>query len=281
MHFWEGNVFKMMTKRLGVFLVAVILFASSASIASETEEWPVLQRIVKSGKIRVGMSGDQAPFNAISKTGEFIGFEVDLIKMIGQSMGVEVEFVTKPFPELLPALKASEVDIVMSGMAINAERSLDAVFVGPYMMSGKSILTNSETLAAARTAKEVDQANITVAALRNSTSEAYVKKHLPKAKLITTEKYDAAIQMVIKDEVDALVADMPACMLAVFRYPDQGLETLSAPLTVEPVGIAVPASELSLQSLLENYLDAFEDSGLLDLLRVQWLESGDWVDQLP
>ncbi len=128
---------------------------------------------------------------------------------------------------------------------------------------------------------ELDQANVTIAALRNSTSEAYVKKHLPKAKLVTIEKYDAAIQMVIKDEVDALVADMPACILAVLRYPDQGLETLSAPLTVEPVGIAVPASELSLQSLLDNYLRAFEDSGLLELLRVQWLENGDWVDQLP
>ena len=272
---------KMIAKRFGVFFVAILLFASSVSIGSEADEWPVLQRIVKSGKIRVGMSGDQAPFNAISKSGEFIGFEVDLMKMMGQSMGVEVEFVRKPFPELLPALKASEIDIVMSGMAINAERSLDAVFVGPYMMSGKSILTNSEALAAARSAKEVDQSSITLAALRNSTSEAYVKKNLPRAKLVTIENYDAAIQMVVKDEVDALVADMPACILAVLRYPDQGLETLSAPLTVEPVGIAVPASELSLQSLLDNYLRAFEDSGLLELLRVQWLESGNWVDQLP
>ncbi len=271
----------MTAKRIGIFLIAFLFLASGLSTGSEADEWPVLQRIVKSGKIRVGMSGDQAPFNAISKTGEFIGFEVDLMKMMGQSMGVEVEFVMKPFPELLPALKASEVDIVMSGMAINAERSLDAVFVGPYMMSGKSILTNSETLAAARTAEEVDQANVTIATLRNSTSEAYVKKHMPRAKLVTIEKYDVAIQMVIKDEVDALVADMPACVLAVLRYPDQGLETLSAPLTVEPVGIAVPASELSLQSLLDNYLHAFEASGLLELLRVQWLENGDWVAELP
>jgi polar amino acid transport system substrate-binding protein len=271
----------MTAKRFGIYLLAILFFASSTPIGSATEEWPVLQRIVKSGKIRVGMSGDQAPFNAINRMGEFIGFEVDLAKMMGQAMGVEVEIVKKPFPELLSALKASEIDIVMSGITINAERSLDAVFVGPYMMSGKSILTNSRALAAASTAEEIDQANFTIAALRNSTSEAYVRKNLPKAKLVTTEEYDAAIQMVIKDEVDALVADMPACVLAVLRYPDQGLETLSAPLTVEPIGIAVPASELPLQSLLENYLDAFEDSGLLELLRVQWLENGEWVAQLP
>ena len=87
--------------------------------------------------------------------------------------------------------------------------------------------------------------------------------------------------MVLSDEVDALVADVPACALAVLRYGDQGLATLSAPFTVEPIGIAVLASELQLQMLLDNYVSAFEDSGLLEMLRVQWLEKGDWVNQLP
>ncbi len=270
----------MIAKRFIICLFAISILVSTTPARAGSEEWPVLQRIVKSGEIRVGMSGAQAPFNAKNRLGELIGFEVDLAKMMAQSMGVEVEFVVKPFPELLPALKASEVDIVMSGVAITAERSLNAVFVGPYMLSGKSILTNSSDLAAAGSVDELDHADITVAALRNSTSEAFVKNKLPKAKLVTTEDHDAAIQMVIKDEVDALVADMPACLLAVLRYPDQ-LETLSAPLTVEPIGIAVPASELPLQSLLKNYLDAFEDSGILEFLRVQWLENGDWVAELP
>jgi polar amino acid transport system substrate-binding protein len=274
------SFFAMITKRFIICLFAASILVSTTPARAGSDEWPVLQRIVKSGKIRVGMSGAQAPFNAGNRRGELIGFEVDLAKMMAQSMGVEVEFVVKPFPELLPALKASEVDIVMSGIAITAERSLDAVFVGPYMLSGKSILTNSSDLATAGSVDELDHAGVTVAALRNSTSEAFVKSELPRAKLVTTEDHDAAIQMVIKDEVDALVADMPACLLAVLRYPDQ-LETLSAPLTVEPIGIAVPATELPLQSLLKNYLDAFEDSGILEFLRVQWLENGDWVAELP
>lgn len=50
----------MMTKRLGDFLTAILLFASNASIGFESEEWPVLRRIVKSGKILVGMLGSGA-----------------------------------------------------------------------------------------------------------------------------------------------------------------------------------------------------------------------------
>lgn len=267
----------MTAMRLATSLCVAAVFSVGA-LASES---PVLERIVASGKIRIGMSGDQAPFNVKNKAGELIGFEVDLANFVADALGVEVEFVTKAFPDLLGALKDGEVDIVMSGMTITAARSLDAVFVGPYIVSGKSVLAKSRALAGGETAEDFNRSNITVAALRNSTSEAFVQKRIPKATLVTVEHYDEAIQMIIKDEIDALVADMPACNLAVFRHPDEDLATLSAPLTVEPIGIAVSSSELPLQMLLDNYVSAFEASGLLEMLRVQWLEKGDWVDSLP
>jgi len=92
---------------------------------------------------------------------------------------------------------------------------------------------------------------------------------------------DEGIRMILEDKVDALVADMPACALAVLRYPGANLSTPSAPFTVEPIGIAVRSNELSLQSLLENYVEAYKESGLIEMLRVQWLESGNWISQLP
>jgi ABC-type amino acid transport substrate-binding protein len=271
----------MRTQRFAVSLAAALVFLCGAFDLLEAENWPVLERIVKTGKIRVGVSGDQAPLNVKSRSGELIGLEIDLVRMMAQSMGVTVEYVTRPFPELLPALKNGDVDIVMSGMAITAERSLDAVFVGPYMMSGKSLLTKNQALADVSRPEDINQAHLTIAALRNSTSQSFVQKRLPIAKLVTVETYDEGIHGIMKGEVDALVADMPACALAVLRYPDENLLTLSAPFTVEPIGIAIRASELSLQSFLDNYVEAFKESGLIEMLRVQWLESSNWISQLP
>ncbi|HSF16188.1 MAG TPA: transporter substrate-binding domain-containing protein [Vicinamibacteria bacterium] len=270
-----------MLRRSGFLFFTTLFLTQGAAVPTHGQEWPVLERIVKTGKIRVGMSGDQAPFNVRSRSGELIGFEVDLVRMMAQSMGVFVEYVAKPFPELLPALKAGDVDIVMSGMAITAERSLEAVFVGPYLMSGKSLLTNDPALAEVTRTEDINQTGLTIATLRNSTSQAFAEKHLPIAKLVTVETYDEGIQMVVDDEVDALVADMPACNVAVLRYPDRNLMTLSAPFTVEPIGIAVRATELPLQSLLDNYVEAYKESGIVELLQVQWLESGDWISELP
>lgn len=175
----------------------------------------------------------------IVKSGELIGLDVDLAKMLAGAFGVEAKFVTKPFPQLLAALKASEVDIVVSGMAITAERSIDVTFVGPYLLTGNSILTNSRTLAAIENAGEINRANIKLAALANSTSQRFVERALPEAKLITTQDYDTAVNMVLNDEVDALVADMSVCLLSMLRFPGKGLATLNQPLALEPAGIAM------------------------------------------
>ena len=173
------------TNSLRVSLVAILCLLCVALAQAQSDDWRALQRIVDSGKIRVGMSGDQAPFNVKSRSGELIGFEVELMRMMAYSMGLNVEYVVKPFPQLLPALKEGDVDIVMSGMSITAERSLDAVFVGPYMMSGKSLLTNDEKFAEVSRTEDVDQTNLTLAALRNSTSQAFAQRRFPIAKLVT------------------------------------------------------------------------------------------------
>ena len=87
--------------------------------------------------------------------------------------------------------------------------------------------------------------------------------------------------MVISDEVDALVADMPICLLSVMRYPGKGLATLNEPLNVEPIGIALPANDPQLKGLLENYITAFEGTGILQGLRKKWLEDSSWIAALP
>ena len=131
--------------------------------------------------------------------------------------------------------------MVMSGMAITAQRSQSFSFVGPYMLSGKSILTKSSVLGAVDSAKALNDADLRLAALENSTSQDFIEKVMPNSKLVKVKDYDAAVQMLLDDKIDALVADMPICMLTILRNPDAGLTTLKEPFTFEPIGIAVPA----------------------------------------
>ena len=259
-------------------IVALTLMSAATAVADSS---PVLDRIMTNGEIRVGMSGSQPPFNARSRSGGLIGLEVDLAKQLAAAMGVSLKIVDKPFGDLLASLEKGDVDVVMSGVSITAKRTAKFKFAGPYMMSGKSILTTSDSLAAASGADDINQSSFSFAALENSTSQDFVEKYLGDAKLVKIKDYDEGVTMVIEGKVDAMVADMPICILSVMRYPDAGLATLKRPMTVEPVGVAVPANDPQLLNLIDNYLEALEGMGYMGELRKAWLQDGSWVAALP
>ena len=62
---------------------------------------------------------------------------------------------------------------------------------------------------------------------------------------------------------------------------DKDLATLKEPLTIEPIGIALPPGDAQLRSLIDSYLMAFEGTGLLEQLRKKWLENSSWLAALP
>jgi ABC-type amino acid transport substrate-binding protein len=261
-------------------LFLLLLFAGLAA-NSQAADAPVLKRVLESGQLRVGMTGNQPPMNVRTRTGAFIGLDVDLANMMADAMGVKLTMVPTPFPELLSALKAGEVDLIMSNMSITPQRTVNVTFVGPYMLSGSSILTKSAKLAAISSPGELNKPEFKVAALENSTSQQFVEKFLPKATLVTTQDYDEAVRMVLEDEIDLMVADMTICVLSVMRNPDSGLTTLKAPLKVEPIGIAVSPEDAQFANLVQNYLTTFEGAGMLEQLRKKWMENDAWVSSIP
>jgi polar amino acid transport system substrate-binding protein len=238
--------------------------------------------IIERGTFRVGTSGTQPPFSVMSRSGELIGYEIDLAKLLADAMGVKLELVQKPFAELLPALHEGEVDAVMSGMTMTPKRNTKVAFVGPYIVSGKSILTKSSSpLASADNTEDIDQSKVTLAALKESTSQTFCERVLPKASLTTVDDYAAGVTLVLKDKVHAMVADFPICILSILRHPDAGLVTLDQPLTIEPIGTALAPGDPLLINMVENYLSALKAVGLLDALQEKWFEDGSWLRQMP
>ena len=266
-----------------VALMVTALLAGCAEMqkgAGSTSASPVLDRIQKRGELVVGTMGDMPPMNMTSKEGEIFGLEPDLAKMMAGAMGVKVRFVTKPFPELLPALQAGQVDMVLSGMTITPKRNLKVAFVGPYFISGKAFLTKVKTIALAKESEDVNTPNTKLVALRASTSQAFAEAALDKTTLFTADTYDEAVDMVLKDKVHAMIADYPICVVSVFRYPDAGLLSVVTPLTYEPIGIAIPANDPLLMNWTRNTLNSIEASGQLDELRLKWFARGAWLDKL-
>jgi polar amino acid transport system substrate-binding protein len=260
----------------------LVCFLASCHTPTPTGSGPGrLEGILESRELRVGLTGDQPPLNMRNKAGEIIGLEVDLVNMLAESMGLETRLVTMKFAELIPALERGEVDLVISGMTITPERNARVAFVGPYFVSGKSVLTRSGTMTNASSPEELDGPERSYASLAGSTSEQFVKKLLPNARLTATPDYETAIGMVLDGSVDAMIADYPICALAVLRNPEADLLALMTPFTIEPLGIALPAGDPLLVNLVENYLNSLDETGLLTRFKAKWLTDGSWISELP
>ena len=241
----------------------------------------VLDSISQRGVLVVGTAGSMPPFNMTTREGNVIGLEPDMAKLMAEEMGVKLRLEVMPFSELIPALEAGKVDLILSQMTITGKRNMKVAFVGPYFISGKSFVTKIKWIASVKEVSQVNSPKTTMVALKGSTSEAFVKRDLPKAKLVVARGYDDAVDMVLKDKVDAMVADYPICVLTILRNPDQGLISVINPLSYEPIGIALPGNDPLMVNWMENFLTTLEESGLMDLLKERWVKDSSWLKKLP
>jgi polar amino acid transport system substrate-binding protein len=267
-----------------VLLVAVTVFIGCAHRSGDlvkTSTSPVLDRILQRGELIVGTAGNMPPLNMTAKNGEIIGLEPDIAQGIATAIGVNLRFETMPFFELLRSLEEGKIDMIMSGMTITSRRNLKVAFVGPYFKSGKAFLTKKKTIAAVDDTTEINSPDVKLAALQGSTSQLFVETVLFNTTLVAVKDYDEGVDLVIRDEVHALVADFPICFISVVRYPYKGLMSVNAPFTYEPLGIAMPANDPHLVNWTENFLNSLKGSGALKQLTKHWFENPSWLNKLP
>jgi polar amino acid transport system substrate-binding protein len=260
--------------------VLAVGFLGVALAGEATRVAPVLDRILAKKELVVGTAADMPPLNMTLKDKRIVGLEVDIATLMANS--IEVKLTLKPmhFNALLPALEAGQVDLILSGMTMTPLRNTQVAFAGPYFASGKSVLIKQENVASLQSTEMMNDPAVTLAALKGSTSQRFVERLAPKAKLIATDDYDQAIALVLEDKVRALVADFPICNVSVFRYRDKGLTTLKSPLNYEPLGIALSPTDPLFLNWVQNFVTYLLNSGELSLLQRKWFEDASWVPQL-
>jgi polar amino acid transport system substrate-binding protein len=175
-----------------------------------------------------------------------------------------------PFDQLLPALERGDVDVVISNLTMTPERNLHAALVGPYMKSGKCVITRRADLARAEEAKDINVPETRLAALAGSTSADFVRTLLPKATLTLVQSNEEGVGLITDNKVDGMMADYPICLSILQRHPDAGFVSLMSLLNYEPIGIAVPASDTLFINWTENFLQRVQGVGLFEELSNRW-----------
>ncbi len=254
--------------------VATTLAPDAARVA------PVLDRILAKQELVVGTAASMPPLNMTLKDGSIVGLEVDIATLMAQEIGVRLTLKPMNFKDLLPALEAGRVDLILSGMTMTSLRNTRVAFAGPYFGSGKSVLIKQENVAALQSTEMMNSIAVTVTALKGSTSQQFVERFAPQAKLVLADDYDQGIALVLDGKVRAMVADFPICNVSVYRYRDKGLTTLKRPLNYEPLGIALSPADPLLLNWVQNFVTTLINSGDLGVLQQKWFNDASWVPQL-
>lgn len=97
--------------------------------------------------LKVGTSADYAPFEYVdaAKGEEIIGFDIDLIKLVGEKIGVDMQVQDMDFNSLVPALQAGKIDVVISGMTPNPDREKVVDFSDQYNETEQVIIVKKDS----------------------------------------------------------------------------------------------------------------------------------------
>jgi len=253
-----------------ILAFATLFFTLISSSVHAADNAPVISRIQKSGKLVVGTSGNMPLMSEKLITGDLAGFDIDMATAMAETMGVELEFKTMPFDQLIPALEQGKVDVVLSNMTMTIERNMRVAFAGPYFVSGKCLITKEQDIAQADEADDLKETDAHIAVVKDTTSEDFVKELLPQTKLVPVDNADKGTRLVAKGEVNAFLTDFPICLSVIKRYPDSGFQSVISLLTYEPIGIALPANDPLFINLARNFIDRADNVGLIQGLGIKW-----------
>src|SRR5262245_298117 len=214
------------------------------------------------GRLRVGASGDYAPFSLAGEDGAPSGFDPEVARLYAKERGRELEFVRFRWPDLLRDLEAGRFDLAMSGITVTPRRSLAGRFSAPVAESGAVVLMREPERW--KNLDELDAPDLRIGVNAGGYLEQVARRRFPHATLLAIPNNRAVREALLAESLDAAVSDS----LEAARWR-RGAEELgqSEPFTRDRKAYLVRADQPALAADLDAWLLEREKDGSLAELR--------------
>lgn len=265
-------------------VMALLLFASGAFAADkpvreQMMEESVIAQVLKRGVLRVGFS-TFVPWAMQDKTGQYIGFEVDVARRLAADLGVQVEFVPTKWSGIIPALLTGQFDVIIGGMGVKPDRNLKVNFTIPYDYSGMALMANRKLAGNLTTLDAFDKPEVVIAVRTGSSAMTAARKRFPKATLRMFDDEPPAVQEVVAGRAHAMVSSAPLPAFEVLKRPEVLFLPEKGTFAREPIAFAVRKSDPDTLNVFDNWIRIVDTEGWLAERRQYWFESNAWEAQL-
>jgi polar amino acid transport system substrate-binding protein len=235
----------------------------------------MLEQALKRGLLRIGMS-TFGPWAMQDKSGNFVGFEIDVARRLAQDMGVKVEFVPTKWSGIIPALLTGKFDIIIGGMSVKADRNLKVNFTDPYYYTGMSIVAHKELAKGFDSLDDFNKPDVVIAVRIGTTGVAAAKKYMPNAQLRQFDEESQAVQELLNGRAHAFVSEEPLPAFQAVKNPDKLFLPVKEAFARSPIGLAVRKGDMDTLNFLNNWIRLIQEEGWLQERRHYWFETRDW-----
>ena len=269
-----------MKKQAALYILLIVaLLALSACTAvrpavTSGSEAPAatgkLAEIQAAGKLVVGTSADYPPYESIDADGNFVGFDMDLARAVGEQLGVEVEIQDMPFDTLIASVQEGKIDAIIAAMQATAEREEQVDFSIPYRMTKDAFVGAGDTAIVIEKAE--DAAGKSIGVQTGTVQERWIQEKLVAAGLTNAdqvfsyERADQAALDVANGRIELLLMDAePALALA----EQNGLKMLLITETTAEGGksIAILDGATDFKAELDRIIQALIDDGTMQQIQ--------------
>ncbi|WP_348729503.1 ABC transporter substrate-binding protein [uncultured Mycolicibacterium sp.] len=208
------------------------------------------------------------------------GYEPGVAEALGAELRRPVEWVRLPWVEMIPAVQRGDVDAVLCGQGITAERSAQINFTRPYAVFHEGVLVRRGSAIQGTE----DLVGRRVAAIENSTNMALAETFTGAIPVAfgagSDDVYADMLAALLKGDVDAVVDDDVLFVPLGATHPDYGLAFTVQ--TGNKWGIGVAKDRPQVLAEIDGALGRLIDSGRLREVWKRWLPTlGYPFDEVP
>jgi cyclohexadienyl dehydratase len=190
----------MMRKVMGVVGVVAALAAVPAEARS-------LVAIKQDGTLRVGLTGDYAPYSLRLPDGSIKGADVIMGGELARALGVKVEIVPTTWKTLKDDLLSDRYDIAMGGVSVTPDRASVADFSIPVLTDGKRPIVRCGEKDRFVSVKDIDKPEVRVVVNPGGTNQRFADANFPHASVRVFPDNRAIFKEVAEGRADVMVTD--------------------------------------------------------------------------
>jgi polar amino acid transport system substrate-binding protein len=218
--------------------------------------------------LTVGTNAAFPPFEYIGDDGKPDGFDVALIKAIGEKMGMEVVIQDMEFDSLVSSI-GGKIDVAIAGMTVTEERMNMVDFSEPYYEAVQDVLVpvGSSISSAA------DLNGLKIGVQLGTTGE-FIADEIEGAQVSAYNKAVDAVNDLNNGRVDCVIVDKNPAEVFAAQFSDKLVALPGTQFDFEPenYAIALPKGNTELAEKINKALADLKADGTYDNLIKQYIE---------